>query len=358
MKSNPISLTLQELATKLGLPFSGNTELQVTHTCGLDSLSPGGLAYMTNSHGLSSVRTPSNLHQHNTTKLDEINSDQTALIVPVNLKNKDHNLLFASDPLDMHVRATRLLHPEKSIAGASHPTAVIGENVTLGKDVFLGPHVVLYDNISIGDRTIVHAGTVLMNEVQIGQDCVLYPNVVVQDRCIVGNRVLLQTGAVIGADGHGYYQRADINHKIPQIGIVRIEDDVEIGACTTIDRARFTETVIEKGCKIDNQVQIAHNVVLAEQALISAQSAIGGSAKIGHHLILGGQAGIRDNVKIGNHVTAIARAVITSNTRDNALLGGMPSRPVSQWRKAQALIHRLDELFDRLKKIEKVIFSR
>jgi UDP-3-O-[3-hydroxymyristoyl] glucosamine N-acyltransferase len=175
---------------------------------------------------------------------------------------------------------------------------------------------------------------------------------VVQDKCQIGNRVIIQSGAVIGSDGHGYFQREGVNLKIPQLGIVQIEDDVEVGACTTIDRARFHTTVIKQGSKLDNQVQIAHNVSVGEQALISAQTAVGGSVKAGHHLILGGQSGIRDNVQVGNNVTAVARAVITANTQDNEVLGGMPGRPVNQWRQLQSLINRLGELFDRVRKLE------
>jgi UDP-3-O-[3-hydroxymyristoyl] glucosamine N-acyltransferase len=133
---------------------------------------------------------------------------------------------------------------------------------------------------------------------------------------------------------------------------VRLENDVEVGACTTIDRARFRATIIMQGSKLDNQVQIAHNVSLGEQALISAQSAVGGSVKAGDHLIMGGQSGIRDNVNIGNNVTAVARAVITANTQDKEVIGGMPGRPISQWRQLQSLINRLAELYDRVRKLE------
>ena len=210
----------------------------------------------------------------------------------------------------------------------------------------------IYEGVKIGDNTILHAGVVIMSEVVIGTDCIFYPNVVVQDRCEIGNRVTIQSGTAIGSDGHGYFQREGVNHKIPQLGIVCIEDDVEIGACTTIDRARFHTTVIKQGSKLDNQVQIAHNVSIGEQALISAQSAVGGSVKAGHHLILGGQSGIKDNVRVGDNVTAVARAVITANIQDNEVMGGMPGRPVSQWRKLQSLINRLGELFERVRKLE------
>ena len=352
------SLSLKKLAEKLGLEFSGNADLQITHVCGLDSLQNGGLAYLTSPDGLASVPVPAGMSRHTGISVDEINSSQVALIVSKVVKHDKHNLIFSEDPLATHVEAAKLLHSvTPSIPGLSnkkgiHSSAVVSKGVRLGKNVKVGPKSVIYEGVKIGDNTILHAGVVIMSEVVIGSDCTLYPNVVVQDRCEIGNRVIIQSGAVIGSDGHGYFQREGVNHKIPQLGIVRIEDDVEIGACTTIDRARFHTTVIKQGSKLDNQVQIAHNVSVGEQALISAQSAVGGSVKAGHHLILGGQSGIRDNVQVGNNVTAVARAVITANTQDNEVMGGMPGRPVSQWRKLQSLINRLGELFERVRKLE------
>ena len=352
------SISLKKLAEKLGLEFSGNAKLKITHVCGLDSLQKGGLAYLTSPDGLASVPVPAGMSRHAGISMGEINPSQVALIVSTGVKNDKHNLIFSEDPLSSHVEAANLLHsatPE--IPGLSgrkgvHSSAVISNNVKLGKNVKVGPKSVIYEGTKIGDNTILHAGVVIMSEVVIGSDCILYPNVVVQDRSNIGNRVIIQSGAIIGSDGHGYFQRKGVNYKIPQIGTVCIEDDVEVGACTTIDRARFHKTVIKQGSKLDNQVQIAHNVTVGEQALISAQSAVGGSVKAGHHLILGGQSGIRDNVQIGNNVTAVARAVITSNTRDNEVLGGMPGRPVNQWRKLQSLINRLGELFERVRKLE------
>ena len=352
------SLSLKELAEKLGLEFSGNAKLKITHVCGLDSLQNGGLAYLTSPDGLVSVPVPAGMSRHAGISVDEINSSQVTLIVSPGVKHDGHNLIFSDDPLVTHVEATKLLHSvSPAIPGLSgkkgiHSSAVVSKGVKLGKNVKVGPKSVIYEGAKIGDNTILHAGVVIMSEAVIGADCTFYPNVVVQDRCEIGNRVIIQSGAVIGSDGHGFFQREGVNHKIPQLGIVCIEDDVEIGACTTIDRARFHTTVIKQGSKLDNQVQIAHNVSVGEQALISAQSPVGGSVKAGHHLILGGQSGIRDNVQVGNNVTAVARAVITANTQDNEVMGGMPGRPVSQWRKLQSLINRLGELFERVRKLE------
>ena len=352
------SFSLKELAKKLEVNFSGNGDLQITHVCGLDSLQAGGLAYLTGPGGITSVPTPAGMSRQVSTSVDEINSSQVALVVSPEVQHPEHNLLISADPLATHVAATKLLNPEAPrIPGLSkksgiHPSAVVSKRAKLGKNVIVGPKVVIYDGVRIGENTVLHAGVVVMSDVVIGTDCILYPNAVVQDNSEIGDRVILQSCAVIGSDGHGYFQREGVNQKIPQVGNVRLEDDVEVGACTTIDRARFRTTTIKRGSKLDNQVQIAHNVSLGEQALISAQSAVGGSVKAGDHLIMGGQSGIRDNVIVGSNVTAVARAVITANTKDKEVLGGMPGRPVSQWRQIQSLINRLAELFDRVRKLE------
>ena len=269
------SISLKELAKKLKVEFSGNGDLQITHVCGLDSLQNGGLAYLTSPDGLASVPVPAGMSRHEGISVDEINSSQVALIVSPGVKHDEHNLIFSEDPLATHVEAAKLLHsvtptiPDLSNKKGIHSSAVVSKGVKLGKNVKVGPKSVIYEGVKIGDNTTLHAGVVIMSEVVIGSDCTFYPNVVVQDRCKIGNRVIIQSGTVIGSDGHGYFQREGVNHKIPQLGIVCIEDDVEIGACTTIDRARFHTTVIKQGSKLDNQVQIAHNVSVGEQALIS-----------------------------------------------------------------------------------------
>jgi len=351
-------LSLKKLAKKLNLKFTGDGNLQITHVCGLDSLKEGGLAYLTAPEGLTSVPTPAGMSKHINPNLDEINFSQVAFIVSPEAHNPNQNLILSDDPLESHVAATKIINPnntkipEITKALSIHPSAYISKSAKLGKNVIVGPKAVIYDGVKIGENTVIHSGVVIMSDTLIGNDCIFFPNAVIQERSIIGNRVVLQSGAVIGADGHGFFQRKGVNKKIPQVGNVLLEDDVEVGACTTIDRSRFHTTVIKCGSKLDNQVQIAHNVILGENALISAQSAIGGSVKTGSHLMMGGQSGIRDNVEIGQRVTVVARAVITGNTKDKEILGGMPGRPVIQWRQLQSLINRLSELFDRVRKLE------
>ncbi len=344
--------TLKEVADFLGAEWSGQGDLLLHRACGLDDFQEGGIAYVVNPAGLASVPVSAGLAKRGVPRLQDLQLSGRALVVPPQLRDETQNLIYAADPLAAHVALTAWLHPEPVPTWDIHPTAVIAEGVQLGEGVKVGPHVVLYEGVSVGDRTCLHAGVVLMTQVTVGADCTLYPNAVVQSHCVLGNRVLVQSSVVIGADGHGYFQRDGVNRKIPQVGRVVVEDDVEIGAGTTIDRARFSVTRIGQGSKIDNQVQIAHNVDLGPQALISAQTAVGGSVKAGSHLILGGQTGVRDNVVIGDRVAVMARGVVTSNTANETMIAGMPGRPASEWRQMQSNIGRLEELFERVRKLE------
>ncbi len=346
-----MAITLQELAISLNAEFSGNPDLVLNHVCGLDNISEGGLCYLTEDRNIPCA--PVSLSQAEAIDRGLVNmTEKVAVIVKPGMKSNMHNLIYAEDPLFKHVEATKLLHPSLSPSGKIHPTAVVGKNVKLGAGVSIDAYAVIYDDVEIGAHTIVRAHCCIMERTIIGEGCILYPHVVIREDCRIGDRVVLHASAIIGSDGHGYFQRQGKNIKLPQVGAVVIGNDVEIGSCTTIDRGRLESTVLGNGCKLDNQVQIGHNVEIGPQALISGQSAIGGSTKIGSHLVMGGQSGIIDHVKLGDHVTAIARTAITSNTASDQTVAGMPSRPLIEWRKIQALTGRLTELFTRLRKIE------
>ena len=348
--------TIEKLSEKLGLQFSGNGQIIIDHICGIDRLQPGGLAYITNPSELANLPTPAGIFDSRQKELDETDiSDEAAIIVPQNLKSSSHNLIYSDDPMTHHIQATELLHHYPKETNQVHPEASIGKEVTIGKNTTIDAKAVIYDDVSIGNNTVIRSGVVIMEGTEIGDNCMIYPNVTIREKCRIGNRVILHPGVVIGADGYGFYQRSGKNLKIPQIGIVIIEDDVEIGACTTIDRARFYETTIGKGSKLDNLIHIAHNVQLGEHSLITAQSGIAGTVMTGHHLMMGGQSGIKDNLIIGDNVTLLARTLITSKTDDNSTVAGMPSRPIETWRQVQALINTLDNLFDRVKRLEQAL---
>ncbi|MCP4755960.1 MAG: UDP-3-O-(3-hydroxymyristoyl)glucosamine N-acyltransferase [Proteobacteria bacterium] len=348
--------TIKELSEKLGLKFSGNGNIVIDHVCGVDGITSGGLAYIINPAELGNLPTPKGIFDSRRKDLGGIRSpEKSAIIVPPDIDSDSHNLIFSEDPMKHHVEATELLHDPAAVSARIHKNASVGEKVTIGKGVTIDARAVVYDGVSIGDHTVIRSGVVVMEKTVIGDSCLIYPNVTIRENCRIGNRVVVHPGAVIGADGFGFFQRDEKNLKIPQVGCVVIEDDVEIGACTTIDRARFYATRIGRGSKLDNLIHIAHNVDVGEHSLIAAQSGIAGSARTGRHLIMGGQSGIKDNLKIGDNVTLLARTLITSKTDDNSTVAGMPSRPINTWRQIQALINSLDSLFERLKNVEKTL---
>ncbi len=349
-----MGFTLKTLSKKLGLVYSGKADISLDHVCPIDMFDNGGVAFINNPNELSDLPTPSGVFDSRQKNISHISSEVSgAIIVPQGVEQSGLNLIYSNDPIKDHIEVTKLLHapPEKS--GSIHPDASIGKDVILGRNVTIDARAVIYNNVIVGDNTTVRAGAVIMSESSIGRNTLIYPNVTIRENCLIGDRVIIHAGSVIGADGFGFYQRDDINLKIPQIGRVVIGDDVEIGSCTTIDRARFAETVIGNGCKLDNLIHIAHNVQIGDHGLIAAQSGVAGSTSIGRHLMMGGQSGIRDNLKIGDRVTLFARTLITSKTDNNAVVAGMPSRPIKIWRQIQALINSLDNLFERVKRLEK-----
>jgi len=351
-----MSYTLKCLCDQLGLTFQGNAELRLDHVAAIETLDSGGVAYISQPSELADLPTPKGVFDSRDRRLPQGPAiGESAIIVPEGVAGPEYQLIFSRDPLRDHIRVTELLHPSLPACGIVHPDATLGKGVKLGRGVTVDARVVIYDGVEIGEDTVIRAGVVIMPGVVIGRKGMIYPNVVIRENCRIGDRVIIHAGAVIGGDGFGFYQRQGKNIKIPQIGNVVIEDDVEIGACTTIDRARFSQTVIGQGSKLDNLIHIAHNVRLGADSLIAAQSGIAGSTETGHHLMMGGQSGIRDNLKIGNQVTLLARTLITSKTDDRATVAGMPSRPIALWRRIQALINGLEGLFERVKTLEQQV---
>jgi UDP-3-O-[3-hydroxymyristoyl] glucosamine N-acyltransferase len=227
-----------------------------------------------------------------------------------------------------------------------------GRDVRIGPDPSIWPFVTLGDGVTIGARVTLYPGVFVGAGSTIGDDSLLYPNVVVLEGCSIGARVIVHSGTVIGSDGFGYVQHEGRHHKIPQLGGVTIEDDVELGANVTIDRATFGQTLIKKGTKIDNLVQIAHNVSIGEHAILVAQVGIAGSTTIGHHVMIGGQAGLADHIQVGDQVMIAARAGVNRSLEPNQIVSGAPVMPHETWMKAQAVIPRLPELRQLVRSLE------
>lgn len=227
-----------------------------------------------------------------------------------------------------------------------HPSAVIHETCKLGADVKIGPHVVIDKGVIVGSNTFIGAGTYVGPHVSIGNDCVIHPHVVIRERCSIGNRVILQPGAVIGSCGFGYVtDKQGVHVKLSQLGTVEIEDDVEIGANTTIDRSRFETTTIQKGSKIDNLVQIGHNVTVGPYNIIVAQSGIAGSTKTGRHVVIGGQVAVSGHIKIGDGVMLAGRTGVTKSILKAGKYGGVPAQPLDEHNRNSVFLLNIEKYF-------------
>jgi UDP-3-O-[3-hydroxymyristoyl] glucosamine N-acyltransferase len=245
--------------------------------------------------------------------------------------------------------AMGIFHPPRHYAAGIHPSAHIGARVQLGKEIFLGPNVVLGEGVRVGDRTVILANCVLSDGVTLGDDCLLHPNITVYSNVVIGSRVIVHSGTVIGSDGFGYVRRAGVPVKIPQIGGVIIEDDVEIGANVAIDRATLNSTVIGSGTKIDNQVQIAHNVVIGRNCLLAGQTAISGSVRVGDGVTFGGRVGVTDHVEIGANASVGIMSLVTKNIPAGQGAWGIPARPAMEAKRETAALRRLPALLKTLR---------
>lgn len=236
-----------------------------------------------------------------------------------------------------------------------HSTAVIGEGAILGANVSIQPHVVIEPGASVGDDTVIGAGCYIGHNAQIGSGCLLYPNVTVRERCILGNRVIIHSGAVVGSDGFGFEMVKGRHAKIPQVGIVQIDDDVEIGANTAIDRARFGRTWIQEGAKIDNLVQIAHNVVIGKHSIVVSQAGISGSSRLGNYVTLAGQVGVVGHIEIGDQAIVAAQSGVSKNIPAKEVWFGYPATRMDEQKERLAQINRLPKLIARVKKAEQLL---
>lgn len=315
-------MRLDELAKRIEAQVVGDGSIDVTSVATLDEAKPGQVSFLAN---------PKYQKLLETTKA-------SAVIVGQRIENSRTALLKTGDPYYAFAQAVVVLHghrkhPHKGVHPQAHidPTAKIGEGTVIYPSVYVGPRAV------------------------IGRDCILYPNVTVYDDTVIGDRVIVHSGTAIGQDGFGFATHKGEHHKIPQIGNVIIEDDVELGSNCAIERAALGSTVIGKGTKIDNLVVVGHGAKIGAYGLIVAQTGIAGSATIGHHVTMGGQVGIAGHLKIGDNVTIAAKAGVMSDADDQTVLMGIPALPVSRARRVYLLMNQLPELVERIKQIEQQV---
>ena len=289
-------------------------------------------------------------------KIDK--TDAGAVIVPKNFIESSKPTIMVENPRVAFAKVLTLFYPPSkseylnSSAGISS-NAYIGKNFLCGKDISIAPSSVIQNNVTLGDRVIIHPNAVVGDNVVIGNDVKIYPNVTILERCRIGNRVIIHAGTVIGSDGFGFAPDGESYFKIPQTGIVQIDDDVEIGANNAIDRATFGKTRICRGVKTDNLVHIAHNVTVGENTLLVAQVAIAGSSTIGRHATIAGQAAISGHITIGDNVTVGPTAGVAKSVPDNQIVSGAPAMPHRLWLRVQRIIPMLPELRKKLSEIEK-----
>ena len=276
-----------------------------------------------------------------------------AIIVPGDFGNAEKTLLKVRNPQVAFAKVIEVFYPRNRQNPGIDATVSMGANFKCGKDVSLTPFVVIQNNVTLGDRVILHPHVFIGDDVEIGDDTEIFPNVTIFERSKIGNRVIIHSGTVIGSDGFGFAPDGETYYKIPQIGIVQIDDDVEIGACNTIDRATFGKTWIQKGVKTDNLVQIAHNVIVGENSILVAQVGISGSVTIGRHAIIAGQAGISGHLSIGDGATIAPQCGVAKSVPNGAVVSGTPERPHRQHLRILNIFSKLPELKKKLDTLEK-----
>jgi UDP-3-O-[3-hydroxymyristoyl] glucosamine N-acyltransferase len=277
-----------------------------------------------------------------------------AVLVPRDFQLETRTLVQVDQPMVAFAKVMQFFYPPAPPPIGVHRSAVIGEKFSTGDQVAVGPHVVIGDEVTLGDRVWLQAGVVIGDQVSIGNDVVIYPNVTVLQGCVIADRVIIHAGTVIGSDGFGFAPDGRAYHKIPHTGSVQIDDDVEIGANNTIDRATFGKTVIGRGVKTDNLVHIAHNVVIGQNSVLVAQVGISGSVTIGKNAILAGQAGVAGHLHIGDGATVGPQTGVGKSVADGQIVSsGIPQMPHRLWLRVQRLIPKLPEFSKKLAVFEK-----
>jgi len=333
-----IGMKAAEIAERVAGTVEGDGGVEIRGLAGLRDAGPGDLSFLSNPKYAGAVAETG-------ASAVMVSQDWAGTCPCTVIRVRDVEAAFAAI-------AACLLPPPARPAPGVHRTAVLATSATVDPSVSVGPYCVIEDGVRVGARSVLGAGCCLGSGTVVGEDCRLYPHVVTREDTRIGNRVVLHCGAVIGSDGFGYLRDGERWRKIPQTGIVVIGDDVEIGANVTIDRARFGQTVIEEGVKIDNLVQVAHNVRIGAHTALAAQVGIAGSSEVGRRAQFGGQAGVTGHVRVGDGAIVGGRAGVTKDVAAGSFVSGYPAMPHAQATKLHALLKRLPHWKKRIEALE------
>ena len=333
-------MTLAEIARALGCELRGDGGVEIADVAPLESATPGTISFLGDrrlAHLLATTRA-------------------SAVIMPLEAPDPAMPTLRVHHPYLAFVSVVELLHPPKrSAAPGVHPTAVVAPTAKIGPRASIGPHATVGERTTIGADAVLHAGVAIYEDVTIGVGFTAHANAVVREGARLGDRVTLHAGSVIGSDGFGYLPLPDGNKKIPQVGTVVLEDDVEIGACSTVDRAALGATVVGRGTKIDNLVMIGHGCRIGEHCLLAGQVGLAGGTTLGARVMLGGQAGSAGHLTVGDGAQVGAQAGMHRDIPAGTVVSGYPAMEARTWRRVIMTFPRLPEVFRRLRRLERAL---
>jgi len=285
------------------------------------------------------------------------NSQVSALIIKKDSELPEKPVILVNDPKFAFTKIIELFSPYKPYPVKQYENVYVESTAKIGKDVTIMPFTSIMDNASIGDGTVIYSQVFIGKNVKVGTNCIIKAGVKIDDETVVGNNVIIHHNSVIGGDGFNYVEKHGVHVKFHHIGNIEIEDDVEIGACVTVDRAAIVKTTIGKGTKIDNLVQIAHNVKIGSNTILCSQVGVAGSSKIGNNCVLAGQVGVANHLTIGNNVVVLARSGIATNLDDRKMYWGTPATEATQQKRINICLHRLPDIVKKIELLSKTYES-
>jgi UDP-3-O-[3-hydroxymyristoyl] glucosamine N-acyltransferase len=334
-------MKLSEIAKHTDAEVEGKGDIEIEGLAGIEEAGPNEITFLSNRRYRSRLKT---------TRAGAVYlgpGEEAPPGCPV-LRSRNPYLSFA--------KAIDLFYQRPNLAVGIHPSAVIDPTARLGMDVAIGPNAVIDAEVVIGDRTEIGANVTIHRGAILGDECVLHSSAVVREYVRLGNRVILQNGAVIGADGFGFAPMEGGNYyKMTQAGTVILEDDVEVGANTTVDRATVGATMVGRGTKLDNLVMVGHGSTIGEDTVLAAQTGLGGSAKVGSRVMMGGQVGVGSHLTVGDNVICAGKTGVTRSVKEGAQLAGYPEMPIALWRRALIALERLPDALKRLRRVERAL---